>query len=151
MTLIFTLLILGAILLFLETMLPGMIAGIIGFVCLMAGVILAYHDFGYATGCLILAVVMVGLLMGTWCWFRYYPTSRIAKQFISHSSVGELGVDKPELLDQTGVALSQLRPSGTASIDGQRVDVVTEGDLIERGTEVKVVAIEGARIVVRKV
>ena len=89
--------------------------------------------------------------MGTWCWFRYYPTSRIAKQFISHSSVGELGVDKPDLLDQTGVALSQLRPSGTASIDGQRVDVVTEGDLIERGTEVKVVAIEGARIVVRKV
>jgi membrane-bound ClpP family serine protease len=44
-----------------------------------------------------------------------------------------------------------LRPSGTASINGRRVDVVTEGGLIERGTAVKVVAVEGARIVVREV
>jgi membrane-bound serine protease (ClpP class) len=44
-----------------------------------------------------------------------------------------------------------LRPSGTANINGQRVDVVTEGGLIERGTAVKVVAVEGSRIVVRAV
>jgi membrane-bound serine protease (ClpP class) len=59
-------------------------------------------------------------------------------------------VAKPELLNGTGVALSQLRPSGTATINGQRVDVVTEGGLIERGTAIKVVAVEGARIVVRE-
>jgi membrane-bound serine protease (ClpP class) len=48
------------------------------------------------------------------------------------------------------VALTQLRPSGTANINGQRVDVVTEGGLIERGAEIKVVAVEGTRIVVRQ-
>ena len=151
MTLIITLLIVGAILLFLETLLPGMIAGIIGFLCLMAAVMLGYRDFGYQTGSLILAGVLVGLVIGTWCWLKFFPESRLGKRFISQSSSGELGVEKPELLNGTGVALTQLRPSGTASINGQRVDVVTEGGLIERGTAVKVVMVEGARIVVREV
>ena len=51
----------------------------------------------------------------------------------------------PELLDQTGAALTNLRPSGIALINGRRVDVVTEGSLIERGTPVKVIAIDGHR------
>ena len=151
MALIITLLILGAILLFLETLLPGMIAGLIGLICLMAAVILGDRDFGYQTGSLILAGVLMGLLIGTWCWLRFFPESRIARTFISQGSTGDLGVEKPELLNGTGVALTQLRPSGTASINGQRVDVVTEGGLIERGTAVKVVAVEGARVVVRAV
>jgi len=60
-------------------------------------------------------------------------------------------VDKPELSHATGVALTQLRPSGTAKIGGQRVDVVAESGLIERDTEIKVVAVEGMRVVVRAV
>ena len=150
MVLVITLLILGAILLFLETLLPGMIAGIIGFICLMAAVILGYRDFGYETGTLILAGVLAGLLIGTWCWLKFFPESRVAKKFISQGSVGELGVDKPELLNGTGTALTQLRPSGVALINGQRVDVVTEGGLVERGAKLKVVAVEGSRIVVRE-
>jgi len=151
MALIITLLILGAVLLFLETLLPGMIAGIIGFLCLLAAVVLGYQDFGFQTGTLLLLGVLVGLGIGLFCWLKFFPDSRIAKKFISRGSVGELGVDKPELLNGTGVALTQLRPSGTANINGQRVDVVTEGGLIERGAQIKVVAVEGSRIVVRAV
>lgn len=151
MALIITLLILGAVLLFLEVLLPGLIAGTIGCLCLLAAVILGYRGFGYQTGSLILAGVLVGLLIGTWCWLEFFPESRVAKRFISRSSIGELGVAKPELLNGTGTALTQLRPSGAANINGQRVDVVTEGDLIERGARIQVVAVEGARIVVRAI
>jgi membrane-bound serine protease (ClpP class) len=151
MVLIITLLILGAVLLFLETLLPGLIAGILGFICLCAAVVLGYSDFGFQTGTLILAGVLFGLMIGTWCWLKFFPDSRLAKRFISHAAVGELGVEKPDLLHGTGTALTQLRPSGTATINGQRVDVVTEGGLIPRGAEVKVVAVEGTRIVVRQV
>lgn len=151
MALIITLLILGAILLFLETLLPGMIAGVIGFICLIVAVILGYRDFGYQTGSLILAGVLGGLMIGTWCWLKFFPDSRFARRFISRGSVGELGVDKLELLNGTGTALTQLRPSGVANINGQRVDVVTEGGLIEHGAAIKVIAVEGARIVVREV
>lgn len=150
MTLIITLLILGAVLLFLETLLPGMIAGILGFICLLAAVILGYRDLGYQTGSLILAGVLVGLMIGSWCWLKYFPESRMARKFISRGSVGELGVDRPELLNRTGVTLTRLRPSGVATIDGQRVDVVTEGGLIERDATIKVVAVEGGRVVVRE-
>ena len=150
MTLIITLIVTGAILLFLEILLPGLIAGIIGFVCLIAAVVLGYRDFGYQLGSVILGVVLVGLVIGVWWWLKFFPESRIAKSLISQSSTGELGVARPELLNGTGVALSQLRPSGTATINGQRVDVVTEGGLIERGAAIKVVAVEGARIVVRE-
>jgi len=150
MALIITLLVVGAVLLFLETLLPGMIAGILGFLCLVAAVILGYRDFGYQTGTLILAGVLVGLLLGTWSWLKFFPDSRLAQKFISQGTSGELGVAKPELLQGTGTALTQLRPSGVALINGERVDVVTEGGLIERGTAVKVVMVEGARIVVRE-
>ncbi len=151
MALIITLLILGGVLLFLETLLPGMIAGILGFICLMAAVILGYRNFGPQAGSLILAGVLVGLLIGTWCWLKFFPDSRVARKFISRGSVGELGVDRPELLNATGTALTQLRPSGVANLSGQRVDVVTEGGLIECGAAIKVVAVEGSRIVVREV
>jgi membrane-bound serine protease (ClpP class) len=151
MALIITLLLLGAVLLFLEVLLPGLIAGTIGFLCLVAAVILGYRGFGYQTGSLILAGVLVGLLIGTWCWLEFFSESRVARRFISQGASGELGVAKPELLNGTGTALTQLRPSGIADINGQRVDVVTEGDLIERGAQLKVVAVEGARIVVRAI
>lgn len=150
MAIIIVLLAVGAILLFLETLLPGLVAGGIGFICLLTAVILGYRDFGYQTGSLILAGVLAGLLIGTWCWLKFFPESRMAKRFISQGSVGELGVDKPDLLNCTGVAHTRLRPSGVAIIDGQRVDVVTEGGLIERGAAIEVVAVEGARIVVRE-
>jgi len=54
------------------------------------------------------------------------------------------------LLGKQGVAQSGLRPAGVAIIEGQRVDVVTEGALIDAGTRVKVVAVEGNRVVVRQ-
>ena len=151
MALIITLLVLGAVLLFLETLLPGLVAGSIGFLCLLAAIILGYRDFGFETGNIILGVVMVGLVSGVFIWLKFFPESRIARKFVSQNSVGELGVDKPELLHGRGTALTQCRPSGVANINGQRVDVVTEGGLIERGAAVKVVAVEGSRIVVREV
>ena len=50
MTLIIVLLVLGAILMFLEIFLPGLVAGILGFLCWVAAVILSYRDFGLQTG-----------------------------------------------------------------------------------------------------
>jgi len=93
----------------------------------------------------------VGVVAGSLIWFKFFPDSRFAKIFISERTVGDIGTDKPELLNQTGQALTALRPSGTAVISGKRIDVVTEGPFIEPGTPVKVVEVEGMRVVVRSV
>lgn len=62
---------------------------------------------------------------------------------------------QPEALSaytgKTGTALTDLRPAGTAMIESQRVDVVTRGEYIERGAAVVVLAIEGNRVVVKKI
>jgi membrane-bound serine protease (ClpP class) len=151
MATVVTLILVGAALLLLETVLPGMIAGIIGFACLAAGVVMAYLNFDTPTANLILGVVVVGVIAGALVWFKFFPDSRFAKIFISQRTVGDIGTDQPELLNQSGQALTALRPSGTAIIGGKRIDVVTEGPFIEPGTTVKVVAVEGMRVVVRSV
>ena len=48
------------------------------------------------------------------------------------------------------LSFSCLRPSGIADVDGERVDVVSDGEFIERGTQIIVTRVEGNRIVVRR-
>lgn len=148
---VIALLAIGTVLLLLETVLPGMIAGLIGIGCLIAGVVVSYNRFGPETGNLVLIGVGIGLTTLAILWIRFFPDSRLGQMFVTRRTVGNLGVERPDLIDQTGTALTVLRPSGTALINGRRVDVVTEGSLVERGTLVKVVATEGLRVVVRAV
>src|SRR4051812_17347850 len=149
MGVVITLIAAGAVLLLLETVLPGLIAGAIGLICLVAAVIAAYANLGAQTGSYVLIGVVVGLITGTMLWLKYFPHTRFAKAFTSESTVGQIDTERPELLNQTGSAITPLRPSGTALINGKRVDVVTEGSMIERNAPIKVVAVEGMRVVVR--
>jgi membrane-bound serine protease (ClpP class) len=151
MGLVITLFVVGAILLLLETVLPGMIAGLIGLLCIGIGVVQSFILFGPETGTYVLAGVVAALMFGTFLWLKYLPGSRAGRVFASDKTVGDIGTHRPELIGQSGTALTPLRPSGTALINGQRVDVVTEGSLVDRNTPIKVVAVEGMRIVVRAV
>lgn len=53
-------------------------------------------------------------------------------------------------IGQSGIADSDLRPSGKVTIENQLVDVVTEGDYVEAGSDVEIVRVEGNRVVVRR-
>ena len=57
-------------------------------------------------------------------------------------------VAQQDLEGKEGVAQSTLRPAGTALIDGVRVDVITRGEMIAARTRIKVIAVEGNRVVV---
>ncbi len=151
MELVVVLLIAGVVLLLLETILPGAVAGIAGFLCLVGAVILSYNRFGLQTGNLVLLGVVIALTVGAIAWMQIFPNSPMARPFISKRTIGNVDAGKPELLEKTGTAYTNLRPSGTALINGRRVDVVTEGDMVERGTLIKVIQVEGLRVVVRRV
>ena len=77
-----TLILVGAALVLLETLLPGLIAGVLGLLCLAAGVFMGYANFGVRTGNLILMAVLAGLVIGTLCWVKYFPNSHLAKLFV---------------------------------------------------------------------
>ncbi len=57
--------------------------------------------------------------------------------------------NQPEIkVGQTGIAVTPLRPAGTARFKNQRMDVVSRSNLIDKNTPVRVVEVEGNRIVV---
>lgn len=145
------LLVIGVLLMFAEIFLPGGIAGIAGLCCLIAAVIISYVEFGFKTGNGVLFGVVAGLIAGTLVWLKYFPNSRAARPFISQRVIGNLGVERKDLLDKSGVAFTDLRPAGTAIIENQRIDVVTDGQMILKGAAVKVVQVEGMRVVVRAI
>jgi len=90
--------------------------------------------------------------------WRFLPESRLFSRFVlrttisSSTEAGTLGAEAGarSLLGATGVASTPLRPAGKAALAGKRMDVVTDGDYIEAGTEVVVSSVEGTRIVVQK-
>jgi len=57
--------------------------------------------------------------------------------------------DYSRLLGKVGKSVTILRPSGIAEFEGERVDVVTDGDFITRGSAVEVSDVAGRRVTVR--
>jgi membrane-bound serine protease (ClpP class) len=98
---------------------------------------------------LVLAVLVSAVLL------RYLPRLPMARRLILSGGLGTVegyASAPPEdlqWLGKRGHATSPLRPAGIATIDGKRVDVISEGDLIEPGQPIQVVRVDGNRIVVR--
>lgn len=63
----------------------------------------------------------------------------------------EVSIARSELVGRYGSALTDLRPAGIMLLDGKRVDVVTTGSYIKRGSEVRIVSENGTEIVVEQV
>jgi len=53
-------------------------------------------------------------------------------------------------LGDVGTALTKLRPAGKAMINGRRVDVVTQGQMLDEGCSIEVVEVSSNRVVVRE-
>jgi len=59
--------------------------------------------------------------------------------------------DKSRLLGAIGVCATDLRPAGTITVEGEPVDVVTEGGFVKQGDIVKIINVDGSRVLVRQV
>jgi membrane-bound serine protease (ClpP class) len=142
----------GVLLLFLEMFLPGIIAGVIGGILLIAAVVTAYRDIGPEAGniTLLATVAMTGALW--WWWATRFQHTRFGRRMTL--SISSVGTSAPEGLDkltgQIGTAATPLRPSGTILVDGRRVDAMTGGEFLESGTPVLVVRTDGPAVLVRR-
>jgi membrane-bound serine protease (ClpP class) len=86
---------------------------------------------------------------------RHLPVSKqMEGVFLHHQQESNEGyvsaLPRAELVGKSGIAATELRPAGTVVIDGERVDVITEGDWMPVGTPVTVVKAEAMRLVVRR-
>jgi membrane-bound serine protease (ClpP class) len=85
---------------------------------------------------------------------RIHPENAFMRRLVFVGAQGPdyvASLDHHTLVGRDGIASSYLRPAGVATIDGQRVDVLTEGDFVPAGSAVTVTRVEGARIFVRPV
>jgi membrane-bound serine protease (ClpP class) len=128
---------------------PGFgVAGLLGLGLIGASMYFTFGDQALQVG----AIALITLAVGLFLFFRYIPRVRVARPFVLSSAVEAVAPPKTELdvlLGAVGTALTDLRPAGTAQFGDRRVDVVSSGEYIKRGQKVRVIQVEGPRVVVR--
>lgn len=141
---------------------PGFgIAGTLGLLAILAGLVLSMVGAGNTAQLVMLvaARVVFALLFAigaSLLLLRFMTRLPVGRRLILESGLpaGQGYASAPEgdarLLGRQGRAWSVLRPAGIAEIDGHRVDVVSEGELIEAGQPVEVIRVDGNRIVVKR-
>ena len=129
-------------------MIAGLFLGLISDLPLIDGDILAMAVMQLA-GAFVLSGIMIFLLAKT------LPKTKIWNKLILKDNInaksGYTSNKKfAHLLKKEGKALTDLRPAGTVIINDRRYDAVTQGEYIEKDNKIKVIEIEGSKIVVKK-
>ncbi|MFI5263628.1 MAG: nodulation protein NfeD [Candidatus Kapaibacterium sp.] len=99
-----------------------------------------------------LATSLIGLFIIVGLIFKYAPGWPWLKKFVNQTvspSMSHIVAEKKLLVGKEGVAITPLRPAGTALIDGKKVDVVTEGEFILPGTTIIVTDTPANKVLVK--
>ena len=153
---------------------PGFgVAGVLGLLLVSVGLVAAMFDtpvgVAWSTGQItsLLGKVMISFtvaFIGLGLIARYLPGSRftgglILKTVVGDSAEGTAAVmgdthyksapsDLAGLVGITGTAETDLRMAGKGRLQGRLIDVVSESEYIDKGTPIRVLQVEGIRVVV---
>jgi membrane-bound serine protease (ClpP class) len=147
-----TLIVVGLLLIGVEIFLPGGVIGALGALCFVAAIAAGFFAFGPQGGLVSAMILIVAGVISMIVWIRLFPGTRLGRRLSLQRSGEDFKApgDVPVVaVGAEGVARSSLRPAGIAEIDGQRRDVVAEAGYIAAGARVRVILVEGPRIVVR--
>ena len=145
----------GLVLLLIEIAVPGFgVFGIAGLIAVFAGVVLAAPS--PQQGLLTMAIALAVILVAIPVFIKIFGKARFVRHLVlSNAETTEKGfvhaAAKTELLGLTGTTLTVLRPAGSVQIAGLRTDAIAEGEFIEKGEQVKVIRVEGNKVVVAAV
>src|SRR5262245_45170732 len=159
LTLAYLLIALGLGLLLAELLIPsGGVLFVIAAGCLIAGVALTFYYGDTTTGLVTLLVEFLAIPLVAIAGLYVWPYTPLGRKLIREGPSADETVNAlpglaglEELKGRLGKALSPLRPSGVAEFDGKRIDVITEGFMVEPGQWVRCVEVRGSRVVVRPV
>ena len=156
--------IIGVVLLLLEIfVIPGFgIVGVVGILLMISGLFLGLvgdfsitdpNDISNAIIQLASSFLMTAVFI--YILSRFLPKTKMWNNLILQSKISSTSgytssLDLTSLIGAEGIALTDLRPAGTAVINGKRVDVVTDGEYIKNGTSLVVNFIQGSRVVVEE-
>lgn len=144
----------GIILMALEVLIPSFgILGLLGAGSLIGGVVMAAWATDHALLTLGIAFVLAAAVIGIVAFV--FKERGIWNRFILKDSMtSEAGynsaVTRIDLIGRDAVTVTPLRPSGTVLVEGERIDVVSDGTFIDRDKAVVIVKAEGSRVVVQE-
>lgn len=139
-----------------EVLTPFFGPAIGAFVCLIAANVMAFRQ-DETTGWVVLSVTLTGVPAFFAAWVKWLPRTSIGRSLMPPPPPAGIGDAHPhieflrELVGRTGRAVTPLRPVGSCEFDGRRVDCQAEGGMIDAGREVRVIEVQGIRVVVRAV
>jgi membrane-bound serine protease (ClpP class) len=147
----------GIALLLVEVLIiPGFgVAGILGILAILAALVMsvvgagATPEFFMFAAARIIGALLVALV-ASFVLLRFMPRTPMGRRLILNTGLGGAVESQALMLGKRGRTTSPLRPAGFADIEGARVDVVSEGDMIEPDTPVEVIRVDGNRVVVRR-
>jgi membrane-bound serine protease (ClpP class) len=130
---------------------------VLGGVGVFVGVVMSFTQGGTYTGLVtlggvILAAPLVVMLM------RYlWPRTQLGE--LAHQAADPdatvaampVNVELEQLRGRYGRAVSPLRPSGVVDFDGRRIDVITEGIMVDADSWVRCIDVKTGKVVVRPV
>ncbi len=156
----------GVVLLLLEAfVIPGFgIAGILGILLILASFVLSLlpHLESISFEEILNSITLVGLSL-VFAFvivipvLKFVPKTKAFKTLILDVSEKQqegfrsTPENYEQFLGAQGTALSMLRPSGIGFFNGTRLNVVAEGEFIEQNSSIKVIKVEGYKIIVRKI
>ena len=146
----------GVGLLVLEAFMPGFgVAGISGIVVEAVAIALTWLNNGPIAAVGMLLIILSVIAIAISISLRSATNGRLSKSrlILRETESNEAGYRSTEDMEvfvgREGQTTTVLRPTGMAEFDGVRLNVVSEGEFIPSGTAVRIVRIEGSRILVR--
>ena len=145
----------GIALIGLEMFIPGGIVGTVGVVTLVYAIIYVNKSTYYIAFILIISLILAVILYYVNRNVFHKKLMFLDRLVLNDSISTEDGYvaseSRVELLGRKLIAYTDLRPAGVAILDNEKLDVVTDGDFIEKGNKIEVIRVEGMRIVVKKI
>lgn len=149
------LLIIGIGLIVTEFFVTGGILGLLGIGAIIGSLFMSGYDLNHMS--LSIAIAFIVAIIAGVILYKAIGMERgfFRRIVLRDRTTTELGyvssVNRLELIGLEGVTVTQLRPAGTASLNDERLDVVSEAGFVEANQKVKVIKVEGMRIVVRAI
>jgi membrane-bound serine protease (ClpP class) len=157
LTLGYALILVGFLLLVLELFVPsGGVLGVLSLVALAVGVTFTFR-YSVQVGTITLVAVFVAVPIVVCVLLPYWTRSPIGKQLVMETPDAASGAavstaaTLEKLRGRVGKTLSSLRPAGVVDFEGQRVDALTEGMMVDAAQWVKCVDIKAGKVIVRPV
>lgn len=151
MWLVVLLFVAGIVVILAEFFLPGGMLGVLGGGLVIASVIVGWMRFPQY-GPIILGVEFAGVVFSVVLGLYLLSHTRLGNHLVLQTAQpSDEGYTSPSedvaLVGQMAQVQTALRPAGSIVVDGRRIDAVSDGTFIETGTTVRIVEVEGHRVV----